>query len=73
MTSRNGQECKNCIFFTDDGMEGEDVGECHRYPPKMAMTKRQETLANDIENTWVGLYPEVFVGGWCGEWQKKVD
>lgn len=51
------QNCKNCRFkHILDEYTG--TFQCRRFPP----TRTDE---------YIGQYPEVFAGEWCGEWKKK--
>lgn len=57
--------CQNCRFFDgpDDGLK---TGYCRRYAPKphIASSATDGTAA-------AVLFPEVWGGDWCGEWEVR--
>ncbi len=58
-------QCSRCAFFkvySDD----ESVGQCHRYPPKVASKQKageRRVLAD--------VFPRVSEDNFCGEYQNK--
>ncbi|HPD47746.1 MAG TPA: hypothetical protein P5279_14110 [Anaerohalosphaeraceae bacterium] len=58
-------QCGKCAFFKRVS-DVESVGECHRYPPKVASRQRGEErkVLSDV-------FPKVSEDNFCGEYQNK--
>lgn len=66
---RPNNQCSGCAFWIahdDPEDDGENSGECRRFPPQLPPRQEQE-----IDNVRVGIWPETMDKDWCGEWRKK--
>ncbi len=64
--------CGTCRFWELYSAE-EGSGICHRYPPQLPSTRKQEQEAESRDDCrWVlwGLLPWTSDMDWCGEWQS---
>jgi hypothetical protein len=59
------ERCGTCRFWDADG--GSETGECHRHAPS-AIAVPHDSPANVAHGA---LWPDTYVGDWCGEWQAK--
>jgi len=57
--------CSGCAFFDDREGRG-DLGECHRYAPRVALSFELESVQSP-DARWAVVLREEF----CGEWQGK--
>lgn len=67
-----GPNCGKCKFFVDTGEKKTELGECHRYPPRVdsmlvGLKEDGEPIIHRIVTP--GLTP---VHGWCGEYVQKL-
>lgn len=60
----NSEACKNCRFFNEWDIG--DMGECHRYPPKLIHASRRTVYA--LEATTFA-FPTVQGSDYCGEYR----
>ncbi len=58
----NQRECLSCVFFHVDE-DGDDEGDCRRYPPRSDYDKESEFTSTD--------YPRVGGSFWCGEYKDR--
>jgi hypothetical protein len=64
-------QCSGCRFWLNWDSEMTNLGECHRFPPRMASAHRVEgdqTLFSTVrpeDGGWPLTYPDE----WCGEFQ----
>jgi hypothetical protein len=71
------ERCGTCRFW--DGSlrdEGEEDGECKRFPPVIPPTVPHIRLGRQIRGDDIylhGLQPETHCRDWCGEWRAKDD
>lgn len=63
----NGEKCCRCVFWLNHDAECSDLGECHRYPPRMAV----ENVGGVFETIRPqdGGWPLTFPDDWCGEFK----
>lgn len=60
-----GEICKNCRWFDDDGMPA-GVGMCRRYPPALIVTPSPQGPQE------VCKFPMTGIAHWCGEYKTKI-
>jgi hypothetical protein len=68
------EQCSGCRFWLNWDSEQTNLGECHRYPPRMATIHR-----TDAEGTTTitvrpeeGGWPLTAPDDWCGEYQRPL-
>lgn len=54
------ERCAHCRYFSVEA--GEEMGECHRYPP---------AIMADDEGTY-SSFPDIACFAWCGEFKRRV-
>lgn len=66
--------CKQCRFWLNWDSENTNLGECHRFPPRMAT--RQENGPEGMSASTIrpedGGWPLTYPDDWCGEFQLPV-
>ena len=67
MSEERKERCETCRFWTDVDEGVSDLGDCHRYPPKMAIELKGD--ACDVIKPRYGGWPLTFATDWCGEYQ----
>jgi hypothetical protein len=66
------EQCNGCRFWLNWDSEDTNLGECHRFPPRMATVNRSGTegdstaTARPEDGGWPLTYPD----DWCGEFQR---
>jgi hypothetical protein len=61
-------QCAGCRFWLNWDSEDTNLGECHRFPPRMAVqTSGSETAVNVRPEN--GGWPLTYPDEWCGEFQ----
>ena len=66
------EQCSECRFWRNWDSEMTNLGECHRFPPRMAPVLRSdaaETAAVTVRPT-DGGWPLTAPDDWCGEFQR---
>jgi hypothetical protein len=61
--------CSRCAFFkifSDD----DSVGECHRYPPKVASKRKSGEHKSGGRRVLADVFPRVSEDNFCGEYQN---
>jgi hypothetical protein len=67
------EQCKLCRFWLNWDTEDTNLGECHRFPPRMAATLESSsegpsaTTVRPEDGGWPLTYPD----DWCGEFQPR--
>jgi hypothetical protein len=68
------ENCKGCRFWLNWDAEETNLGECHRFPPRMATVPR-----SGAESTYMatlrpadGGWPLTYPDDWCGEFQQPL-
>jgi hypothetical protein len=65
------EQCNGCRFWLNWDSEDTNLGECHRFPPRMATVPR--TGAGQDSAVTVrpgdGGWPLTYPDDWCGEFQ----
>ena len=59
--------CETCPYWENDG---EYAGECHRFPPRLPSTDRQQNesiVALGARAMWTGWHAATAPSEWCGE------
>ena len=66
------EQCSGCRFWLNWDSEMTNLGECHRYPPRMATVHRID--AEGAFTTTIrpddGGWPLTAPHDWCGEFQR---
>jgi hypothetical protein len=66
------EQCSGCRFWLNWDSEMTNLGECHRFPPRMATVHR--VGAEGASTTTIrpddGGWPLTAPDDWCGEFQK---
>ena len=66
--------CKGCRFWLNWDTEDTNLGECHRFPPRMATVTGSgpehlsATTLRPVDGGWPLTYPD----DWCGEFQHPL-
>jgi hypothetical protein len=65
--------CKQCRFWLNWDSENTNLGECHRFPPRMAMRDENgpEGMATITVRPEDGGWPLTYPDDWCGEFQPS--
>ena len=65
-------QCSECRFWLNWDSEGTNLGECHRFPPRMATVHRigVEAEAAATVRPEDGGWPLTVPDDWCGEFQR---
>jgi hypothetical protein len=68
------EQCSGCRFWLNWDSENSNLGECHRYPPRMATVHR---VAAEGPSTMTirpedGGWPLTAPHDWCGEFQPPL-
>jgi hypothetical protein len=65
------EQCSECRFWLNWDSEGSNLGECHRYPPRMATVLRAgaEGATPVMVRPEDGGWPLTAPDDWCGEYQ----
>lgn len=67
------EQCSECRFWLNWDSETTNLGECHRFPPRMA-TARQPAADEEAVITLRpqdGSWPLTAPDDWCGEFQRS--
>jgi hypothetical protein len=67
------ENCKGCRFWLNWDTEDTNLGECHRFPPRM-MTVREtgpEGPSTATVRPEDGGWPLTYPDDWCGEFQHS--
>ncbi len=65
-------QCSECRFWLNWDSEGTNLGECHRFPPRMATVHRigvEGETAGTVRPE-DGGWPLTAPDDWCGEFQR---
>jgi hypothetical protein len=69
------EQCSGCRFWLNWDSENSNLGECHRYPPRMATVHR--VVAEGPSTTTIrpedGGWPLTSPDDWCGEFQPPLS
>lgn len=67
------ETCGNCRWWANVDTESSGLGECHRYPPRMATDMVIEIGIPhwDTVRPQDGGWPLTFEDDFCGEWAGK--
>jgi hypothetical protein len=66
--------CKGCRFWLNWDTEDTNMGECHRFPPRMATVQASgsegpsKMTVRPEDGGWPLTYPD----DWCGEFQPSL-
>jgi hypothetical protein len=65
------EQCSECRFWLNWDSEGSNLGECHRFPPRMATVLRagDEGASAVVVRPEDGGWPLTAPDDWCGEYQ----
>lgn len=65
------EHCKGCRFWLNWDTEDSNLGECHRYPPRMAAVLGGGTDGPSAASVRPedGGWPLTYPDDWCGEFQ----
>jgi hypothetical protein len=65
------EQCSACRFWLNWDSEGTNLGECHRFPPRMATVLRSgaEGASAVMVRPEDGGWPLTAPDDWCGEFQ----
>ena len=68
------EQCSGCRFWLNWDSEMTNLGECHRFPPRMA-TARQTDPEEEIVTARPtdGGWPLTAPDDWCGEYQRALN
>jgi hypothetical protein len=67
------EQCSGCRFWLNWDSEDTNLGECHRFPPRMATVQRIDaegsfpTTIRPEDGGWPLTAPQ----DWCGEFQRQ--
>ena len=63
-------KCKDCKWCDGNGNKDDDIGDCHRYPPRILMFEKSPLENEGLSNLdcW---YPVTTGDDWCGEFKAK--
>jgi hypothetical protein len=66
------EQCSGCRFWLNWDSENSNLGECHRYPPRMATVHRVgvEGSTTATVRPEDGGWPQTAPDDWCGEYQS---
>ncbi len=66
------EQCSACRFWLNWDSEGTNLGECHRFPPRMATVLRAgaEGASAVMVRPEDGGWPLTAPDDWCGEFQQ---
>jgi hypothetical protein len=69
------EQCSECRFWLNWDSEGSNLGECHRFPPRMATVLRSdvEGPAAVMVRPEDGGWPLTAPDDWCGEFQRPLS
>jgi hypothetical protein len=65
------EQCQGCRFWLNWDSEDTNLGECHRFPPRMATVQAPGGAAATVrpeDGGWPLTYPD----DWCGEFQRPL-
>ena len=67
--------CKQCRFWLNWDSENTNLGECHRFPPRMATRHDSgpEGTAAITVRPEDGGWPLTYPDDWCGEFQRPLQ
>jgi hypothetical protein len=68
------EQCSECRFWLNWDSEMTNLGECHRFPPRMATVRRvdgDESAAATVRPEGGG-WPLTAPDDWCGEFQRPL-
>ena len=69
------EHCSGCRFWLNWDSENSNLGECHRYPPRMATVQRIEAEGPSTRTIRPedGGWPLTAPDDWCGEFQPPLS
>ena len=62
-------QCSRCAFYKSFS-DKESVGECHRYPPKVASKRKSGEHKSGERKVLADVFPRVSEDNFCGEYQN---
>ena len=67
--------CKRCRFWLNWDTEDTNLGECHRFPPRMALVHGSgpEGASTATVRPEDGGWPLTYPDDWCGEFQPSAS
>ncbi|HEX5272247.1 MAG TPA: hypothetical protein VFW33_17240 [Gemmataceae bacterium] len=70
------EQCSECRFWLNWDSEGTNLGECHRFPPRMATVLRADAeggasavMVRPEDGGWPLTAPD----DWCGEFRRPPE
>jgi len=68
------EHCKGCRFWLNWDTEDTNLGECHRFPPRMATVRESgpEGPTTATVRPEDGGWPLTYPDDWCGEFQHPL-
>ena len=66
------EQCSGCRFWLNWDSEMTNLGECHRFPPRMATVPRADAEGESAATVRPadGGWPLTAPDDWCGEFQR---
>jgi hypothetical protein len=68
------EQCAGCRFWLNWDTENTNLGECHRYPPRMVTVQGSDPDVPTTETARPenGGWPLTYPDDWCGEFQRPL-
>jgi hypothetical protein len=68
-------QCGSCRFWLNWDSEMTNLGECHRFPPRMLMVHRTDVEGESAATVRPedGGWPLTYPDDWCGEFQRPPE
>jgi hypothetical protein len=65
-------QCRDCRFWLNWDSEMTNLGECHRFPPRLAVVTRTDAEGDTAATVRPedGGWPLTAPDDWCGEFQR---